>query len=532
MANIFLHLGAGTRKIAGFINIDIEDGADLKLDLTQPLPWPDGSVQGIFSEHFIEHISQADAISLLRECRRVLAPGGVIRIATPDLNEMVQDYLQGRIHPDWEKFGINWTANACERLNIGMRWWGHQWMYDEEELTRLAQMVGLVPKGRYRIGESEDPRFCNLEYRESSTLILEFRKPDRMLAADATPLVSITIPSYKPEFFEAALLSALNQTYKQTEIVICDDCPDDGILRIVNRYTADHPNIRYFRNPARLNRENLVKCVAKAEGEFIKFLNDDDILVPHCIERMLDCYRRHPDLAFVTSKRQRIDAKGQPLEEIFETLCAVSEDAVIDGISIGACLLSSFRNFVGEPTTALFRKAEVAHLKPDQVGVIELVIGQSGQAGAVSIEVGALQGIGLFLGRHARKAGAQPSRQGPRQLDLEAAAAVLGEKRAVIGDGGGFGFDVVFRLRFLLVQLPQTGEIQDAAHDQVRGKPRPSGRGRIARTAAPSYNGVAADNQGSLRQGMPEVTPVEIRVAVAHSAQEPTEATQSGSMPG
>lgn len=68
--------------------------------------------------------------------------------------------------------------------------------------------------------------------------------------------------------------------------------------------------------------------------------------------------------------------------------------------------------------------------------------------------------------------------------------------------------------------------------DQVRGKPRPSGRGRIARTAAPSYNGVAADNQGSLRQGMPEVTPVEIRAAVAHSAQEPTEATHSGSMPG
>src|SRR5690554_6500090 len=60
----------------------------------------------------------------------------------------------------------------------------------------------------------------------------------------------------------------------------------------------------------------------------------------------------------------------------------------------------------------------------------------------------------------------------------------------------------------------------------VRDKPRRSGRRRIARTAEPSYNGVAADNQGSLRQGMPEVTPVEIRAAVAHSAQKPTEATQ------
>ena len=62
--------------------------------------------------------------------------------------------------------------------------------------------------------------------------------------------------------------------------------------------------------------------------------------------------------------------------------------------------------------------------------------------------------------------------------------------------------------------------------DTVRDKPSRSWRGRIARTAESSYNGVAADNQGSLRQGMPEVTPVEIRAAVAHSAQEPAEATQ------
>ena len=369
MSKTYLHLGAGTRRIPGFINIDVEPGAELQLDLTQPLPWPDGSVHGIYSEHFIEHIAQADAIGLLRECRRVLVPGGLIRIATPDLREMVLDYLEGRVHPDWEKFGLSWTANVCERLNIGMRWWGHQWMYDEEELTRLAQMVGLTPNGRHQLGESGEPLFCNLEYRESSTLILEFRKPNRMLTANERPLVSITIPSYKPDFFETALQSALNQTYREFEIVICDDCPDDGIRRIVDNYIGAHPNIRYFRNETRLNRENLVKCVAMAQGEFVKFLNDDDVLLPHCIERMLDCFRCHPDLTFVTSKRQRIDPQGQALEEIFETLCAVSEDAVIEGVSLGTCLLSSFRNFVGEPTTALFRKREVTHFEPDYIAV-------------------------------------------------------------------------------------------------------------------------------------------------------------------
>lgn len=56
--------------------------------------------------------------------------------------------------------------------------------------------------------------------------------------------------------------------------------------------------------------------------------------------------------------------------------------------------------------------------------------------------------------------------------------------------------------------------------------PADQGGGRIARTAQPSFNVAADKTHASLRQGMPEVTPVEIRVAVAHSAQEPTEATQ------
>ena len=61
--------------------------------------------------------------------------------------------------------------------------------------------------------------------------------------------------------------------------------------------------------------------------------------------------------------------------------------------------------------------------------------------------------------------------------------------------------------------------------DPVRDKPRRSGRGRIARTAELSYNISAAKTQSGLRRDTPEVTPVERRAAVAHSAQEPTETT-------
>ena len=61
--------------------------------------------------------------------------------------------------------------------------------------------------------------------------------------------------------------------------------------------------------------------------------------------------------------------------------------------------------------------------------------------------------------------------------------------------------------------------------DPVRDKPRRSGWGRIARAAQTCYSGSASETHAGLRQGMSEVTPVEIRAAVAHSAQEPTEAT-------
>jgi glycosyltransferase involved in cell wall biosynthesis len=46
------------------------------------------------------------------------------------------------------------------------------------------------------------------------------------------PLVSIVIPSYKPEFFEQTLRSALGQTYPNIQVLVLDNCPDEGIKNI------------------------------------------------------------------------------------------------------------------------------------------------------------------------------------------------------------------------------------------------------------------------------------------------------------
>jgi predicted SAM-dependent methyltransferase/glycosyltransferase involved in cell wall biosynthesis len=374
MKAIYLHLGCGDRKFDGFINIDALPGADMQLDLTGPLPWEQGTVTGIYSEHFIEHITQAQAIRLLHECRRILKPGGVVRIATPDLAQIVADYSNRHTHSDYLRYGMDWIDNPAEQLNMAVRWWGHQWMYDEEELSRIGRMVGLDVKGRYKLGESPDPMLRNREHREYSGLIIEFTKPDRRIKPGEKPLVTIAIPSYNPTFFRLALESALAQTYTHLEILICDDCASDGIEKITLDYQSRDARIRYLRNPpeiARKNfgRDNYVHCYNLSRGEFIKFLNDDDLLAPNCVERMMQCFAIADDITLVTSKRQIIDEEGQHQSEVYSTTAPVSQDSIIEGLSLGSLVLANGKNVIGEPTTVLFRKADLADIYPDPLSM-------------------------------------------------------------------------------------------------------------------------------------------------------------------
>ena len=133
MKRTFINIGSGHKKLPGFINIDLDPVADLCADMTYTLPFASNSVSGIFSEHFIEHISQAEGVAFLRECRRVLAPDGLLRVATPDLDYIVERFEDGWREQSWlTEFGYEWIANRCEMFNISMREWGHKWVYNEE----------------------------------------------------------------------------------------------------------------------------------------------------------------------------------------------------------------------------------------------------------------------------------------------------------------------------------------------------------------------------------------------------------------
>src|SRR6185369_3409676 len=90
-----LNLGGGSNCLDGCLTADVDARADVYVDITRTLPFPDNSVDSIFCEEAIEHISRSAGEAMLRECFRILKPGGVVRVSTPDL-----DYFAARLKGD------------------------------------------------------------------------------------------------------------------------------------------------------------------------------------------------------------------------------------------------------------------------------------------------------------------------------------------------------------------------------------------------------------------------------------------------
>jgi glycosyltransferase involved in cell wall biosynthesis len=172
------------------------------------------------------------------------------------------------------------------------------------------------------------------------------------------PLVSILIPSYKTKYFELTLKSAIAQSYENIEIIVSDDCPDDGIEKIVNRYLSIE-SISYQRNPkpdglGMNNANNLLKL---ARGEYIKYLFDDDVLMPFAVQYMVEAFIKHVAInpRLVVSERWFIDAENGYLGKNRLSDAEISDITELAGARFMAISLS---NKLGEFSTAMWRRED------------------------------------------------------------------------------------------------------------------------------------------------------------------------------
>ena len=178
----YLNLGCGPNTNLEFYNLDYEwrPGVDVVWDARRGLPFENGYCDGVFSEHMLEHLSFADGLALLGECRRVLRVGCVLRIVVPDGELYLTEYarhLAGESicmphgESDKAQFAIVTPMVSINRI---FRNHGHKFIWDFETLRLALQGAGFADVWKCGFGQGRDPKLLlDSEYRRAESLYVE-----------------------------------------------------------------------------------------------------------------------------------------------------------------------------------------------------------------------------------------------------------------------------------------------------------------------------------------------------------------------
>lgn len=164
-----LHIGAGPKRLDGWLNCDVVAG-DVYLDLGRPLPLPDATLAYIFGEHVVGSLSQASGVALLGEAHRVLRPGGILRLTTPDLAKLIALYRDESPVVAREEY-VRFLAQEigkpvgrpAQMLNDLLRLWGIRYTYDEDDLFAKLHDAGFADVRRVDPGESRHSALRGVE---------------------------------------------------------------------------------------------------------------------------------------------------------------------------------------------------------------------------------------------------------------------------------------------------------------------------------------------------------------------------------
>ncbi len=185
-----LQIGGGNHIKKGWLNGDILNG-NIYLNAKKKFPIKSNSFEYIFAEQFIEHLDFTSGKRFMEECYRVLKPGGILRIATPDLKGLLSVYNNNNTVVDKDKVLLRHRnnhnkdcLNLCHFLNDNFRLWGHLFIYDFETLETILLSIGFKNITNVKFGISSDPQLNGLEIhadtewmKSAYQIIIEVKKP-------------------------------------------------------------------------------------------------------------------------------------------------------------------------------------------------------------------------------------------------------------------------------------------------------------------------------------------------------------------
>jgi hypothetical protein len=175
-----LNWGCGAHVATGWINSDVKDepGVDLIADIRAGLPLEADSIDYAVSIHALPEFSYPELVPALEELRRVLKPGGTLRLALPDLRRGIDAYLAG--DEDHFKVGREDASSLGGRFIVQMLWYGYsRSLFTADFALELLGKAGFVDlrECAYRVTASGLPEIVELDNREDESLFVEGKAP-------------------------------------------------------------------------------------------------------------------------------------------------------------------------------------------------------------------------------------------------------------------------------------------------------------------------------------------------------------------
>jgi glycosyltransferase involved in cell wall biosynthesis len=172
-------------------------------------------------------------------------------------------------------------------------------------------------------------------------------------------LVSIAVPAYRqPELLQRALQSVAEQTYRDFEVIITDDSPDDSVEQVAGKFARSFP-VSYFRNANRLGSpENWNEALRHSRGELVKMLHHDDWFPDeNCLKEFVEMMKTKPQAALGFGSTWVCNAKtgSRHLHTVGEQL--------LNTIRRNPKVLF-FGNWIGAPSATVFRRVDFAGFDP------------------------------------------------------------------------------------------------------------------------------------------------------------------------
>jgi glycosyltransferase involved in cell wall biosynthesis len=187
------------------------------------------------------------------------------------------------------------------------------------------------------------------------------------------PIVTVAIPLYGGEFIGQAIDSVLSQSFRDFELLVVDDYPNNKSRDVVMSYSD--PRIVYVRNEKNMGAEgNWNKCLALAKGKYIKILPHDDTLQPDCLKEQVEVLDADLEerISLVFCARKIINIQGRQIAT--RRFSGKSAGQIGAQYLIRKCILRG-TNLIGEPGAVLFRSSAaktIGHFNGNIPYVIDL----------------------------------------------------------------------------------------------------------------------------------------------------------------